>query len=371
MTDYKKIKRVHNRDIYKKLDLLIIDEISMVRSDLLDCVAQFLKQNGPDYDKPLGGVQLLCVGDLFQLPPIVADNEERNFIRSRYRSEYFFSARCLHQDSTWMKYVEFSEVFRQENAEFISLLNNIREGVNLQSTLDVINSSCMNRDWGTSPSVYLTANNAQADRINKDQLDLLPGNYTVFEGSVWGTFANQDKKLPAPINLCLKDGAQVMFTKNNHITGWVNGTLGIIRDLDHDKIHVEICGGRSNRMVVVAKETWENIKYKYDPDEDEIISEVVGQYTQFPLTPAWAFTIHKSQGKTLDRVTLDLDRGAFATGQVYVALSRCRALDDIKLVKPIRLEDVKIDERIEQFYAPLRAWAENQVEQSLIKGNRP
>jgi len=345
------IQRLYDRRLYTRLDLLVIDEISMVRADVLDAMDKFLRMNGRYPDRLFGGVQVMMVGDLFQLPPVVARNEEATLFGRAYTSPYFFSAKCL--GDAEMTPVELSKVFRQTDAELTEMLNNIRLAEGLDEVVPRINSRCCRSQAAKDALLTLTCTNAAADEVNSTRLAKLVGESRVFHGTIDGRFPVEEDKLPSPMNLALKNNAQVMLTKNDEHKRWVNGTLGIVRKLDETLVQVELLTDRPNAIYDVQRVKWEAYKYEYDYSADRIKPSVIGTYRQFPLMLAWAVTIHKSQGKTLERVEVDLGHGAFAPGQVYVALSRCRSLQDLSLKRPIDPHEVKCDERIKRLYALL------------------
>jgi len=342
------IKLVHNRKLYKKMDLLIIDEVSMVRCDLLDSIDKFLQKNRSSR-KPFGGVQLLLVGDLFQLPPVVSREEWDVLEQKGYASPYFFSSFGL--QNTSMAPVELTYIYRQEDSTYIDLLNSIRVGDDIESVIEKLNGQLCEDYY--QPDITLTCTNNLADKINKYELGNLLSEEHLFKGTLEGHFTLEQNKLPAPMELRLKEGARVMFTKNDAQRRWVNGTIGVVRKIEQRTIMVELLSNSRGSVYDVLPEIWESYKYAYDSEQDEIVSNKVGQYTQYPLMLSWAVTIHKSQGKTLDNVLVDLGSGAFASGQVYVALSRCRSIDGFRLARPIREMDVKSDPMIIRFYIEL------------------
>jgi len=352
------IQTVTQRTIYTHLELLIVDEVSMVRADLMDGMGWFLEKNGPRPGEPFGGVQVLLVGDPFQLPPVVDQQDLNTFFRRVYRSPYFYSAKVL-QDASIIP-VELGRVFRQRDPSFTDLLNQIREGRDIVQAINVINARCHGKtgDSGDRLKVTLTPTNRVADARNAKALAQLHGQSTTYSGICEGDFDARSERLPSPQNLELKSGAQVMFTKNDSGKRWVNGTLGIVRELGRDKVRVELAFSPSQAIVDVGPVSWESIKYRWDEKTETIDKEITGRYIQIPLMLAWATTIHKSQGKTLDSVEIDLEGGAFATGQVYVALSRCREIENITLTRPIRPADVLWDAEIGRFYAEMHRLAD-------------
>lgn len=356
--DLSSIKLVRDRKLYQKLQLLIIDEISMVRADIFDAIERFLCLNGPHPGEPFGGVQLCVVGDLFQLPPVVA-YAEREIYHQQYRSAFFFSA--MSYPLAKFNVVELKTVYRQHNAGFIELLNHVRSGKADADVLQALNQRRENHQLTkleASGAIVLTTTNTLADKTNIMQLSKIPGEVFTYNASISGDFIDTDDKLPAPKELLLKVGAQVMFTRNDtrygpHAARWVNGTIGIVTALSERMIEVSVSYKGYRKCYVVEKEEWENIRYHYTPETHLIEEQTVGTYCQYPLIHAWAITIHKSQGKTLEEVVIDMGNGAFAPGQLYVALSRCPDFDKITLKQPITAKDVCCDASVVQFYRSL------------------
>lgn len=341
------IKRLADNSLYSDIDTIIIDEASMLRADMLDAIDIFLRKNAKDSKRPFGGVQIVLVGDLFQLPPVVS-REEDDIYYSFYETPYFFSANCFSLDM--FQVLLLDKVFRQADEDFVNVLNIIREGNASIETLLPINSR-------TAPSyiadnhIILCTTNASADEINKMKLNKLRGSESEYQATLEGSFSgNSEKYLPVNTVLSLKKNARVLFIKNDGGGRWVNGTLGTISKLKNDLIQVKLDSGG---VVDVGRETWSDVRYKYNQEEREIEEEVVGKIYQYPLKLAWAITIHKSQGMTFDKVCLDFRRSAFAHGQAYVALSRCRTLEGITLTKNIYPNDVLVDFRIVEFYGKL------------------
>ena len=343
--DPKHIKAPADCSLYAKVDLLIVDEVSMLRCDLIDAMDAFLRKARSDHSA-FGGVQLLLVGDLFQLPPVVPKAEAEVLAARGYTTPYFFSALSLQDVS--LHPVELTTVHRQRDPGFVALLNRVRVAERTPDTVRELNRLCEN---GSVPGsgITLTATNAAADSINDKELLRIPSKEHLLKGELEGRFNFGRDRLPSPIDLRLKVGAQVMFTKNDEQKRWVNGTMGIVREMDEDSIRVEVDGKAHD----VERTSWETYEYEFDAKKDCILSKPQGKYTQYPLMLAWAVTIHKSQGKTLDNVLIDLGHGAFASGQVYVALSRCRSLEGIKLARPLRPSDIRCDPTIRRFYLAL------------------
>lgn len=347
--DLDSIRKLSSRELYEKLDVLIIDEVSMVRADLFDAIERFLRLNGPDPDLPFGGVQIILVGDLFQLSPIVNRSADARLFGSKYKSEFFFDAHCM--SSCDLIPLELTKAYRHEDQHFVNILDRIRYAENHRSSVAEVNRTCFLRSRkDLKQAITLTCTNKVADDINYTYLENITKKEYVFEGSVDGRFNIKDDRLPSPYTLRLKLGAQVMFTKNDSKKRWVNGTIGIVKKLSDKLIYVEIEDNNCKFIYSVQRTVWESYEHKYDYEHRKVISEVIGKYVQFPLMLAWAVTIHKSQGKTLSNVLIDLGSGAFTHGQVYVALSRCRSLFGISLVNPIKMSDIKCHERVKQFY---------------------
>ncbi len=336
------------RELYRQIELLIMDEISMVRADLLDHIDRFLRINR-DNDQAFGGVQVVMVGDLFQLPPVVSSDVERQFLQKRYQTPFFFSARVFSDDFEW-EAIEFGRVYRQENRHFLRLLEAIRSGRADYEDIETLNERYLPdfeaEDW----YITLTTTNRAAEQINRRRMDQLKTPAFYFPARLQGAFSAKST-YPADINLELKEGAQVMFLRNDPQKRFFNGTIGRITGLTDSRVKVRITAQGRDEEVNVERFDWELIRYTLDEkDPGKIVPEVTGTFTQFPLKPAWAITIHKSQGKTFERAVIDLGRGAFAHGQLYVALSRCRSLEGIILRQRIRPADIIIHEAIPEFY---------------------
>jgi len=333
---------------YEKLDLLIIDEVSMVRADVLDAIDRFLRLNGPHKGLPFGGVQVLFVGDLHQLPPVVASKEDAHYFATEYASPFFFSAHAFAQAE--VRAVELTRIFRQKDRKFIDILNSVRLGSPASDVLDELNAR-VTPAVDSGRETVLSTTNLIADRINKRHLAALPSDAEMYVGALDGEFNIRNDRLPAPMELLLKPEARVMFTRNDPDGRWVNGSLAVVEELTKKSIRVVM--DENGETVDVEKMLWETYRYEFDEDEEVHIPLVTGSYKQLPLTHAWAITIHKSQGKTLSAARIDLGHRAFAPGQVYVALSRCRRLKDLSLSRPIIPRDVFCDERVKAFYATM------------------
>lgn len=347
--------------IIQNIETIVIDEVSMLRSDLLEAIDYSLRKNGGDPNKLFGGKQIIFVGDVFQLPPVTDTTDEvENFLFSEeYRSEYFFDSKSYKKISPI--YYEFQVSHRQKaDLHFVKILDNIRICKSDDLTLNAINERYLpnytpkNEDF----IIILTSINAIANVENSKKLQEL--NYTRFtyEADIVGEF--KEEKYPTQKTLELKKFAQVILIKNDPSGRWVNGTIAKIDFLAKDIIEIRLQNGQTHKL---QKETWDNRKYKYDRDKKRIVSETTGSFSQFPIKLAWAITIHKSQGLTFDNVMIDLGSGAFVNGQVYTALSRCRTLKGIVLKRKLRKEDIIADPRIINFHQA------EQLAYSIIKGN--
>ncbi len=335
--------RKERQKLIRTLDLLIIDEISMVRADLLDAVDATLRRYRHN-DLPFGGVQLLMIGDAQQLSPVVKEHE-RPFMEKVYPSPYFFYSKAL-QKLSYVT-VELQKVYRQKDAEFLELLNAVRENRVTQNVLNSLNSR-LHAYEDDGQTIRLTTHNSQSDSVNMSKLDELPGEMRMFEADVEGDFP--ENIYPADEVLMLKEGAQVMFIRNDPEGEYYNGKLGkVISIKPNGTVEVEPADG--DLPVWVSPVEWENIQYVLNED-GEIVPSVVGRFRQLPLRVAWAITIHKSQGLTFDRVIIDAS-AAFAFGQVYVALSRCRSLEGISLESPVRMSGICSDSYVAAFNASM------------------
>jgi hypothetical protein len=332
-------------NLIEKLELLIIDEISMVRADLMDAIDRALRvvRKRP---LPFGGVQLLLVGDLFQLEP-VTKKEEWAWLENYYSTPFFFDAQVFHELD--LINIELTTIYRQSDPYFIGLLNQVRNGVAGYNDIVALNQR-PGRPFFNEKQFYITlcATRNIADNTNHEKLQQLKGPEFLLKGEIEDNFPN--KNLPTEKELTLKERAQVIFIKNDFgedSRRWVNGTLGVIEKVEDDGVFVKLEDGETHK---VKKVQWDNIQYEYDAGKNRIVDKVVGTFTQFPLKLAWAITIHKSQGLTFERVVINLGRGAFAAGQLYVALSRCTTLEGIVLKTRIRSSDVIVRRAVLEFY---------------------
>lgn len=325
------------RKIYENLDTIVIDEISMVSADVMDMIDHKLRI-ARGKDTPFGGCQMVVFGDLYQLPPVIVGDTAKQFMRDHYGTTFFFGAPGVKEGN--FQTIELSHIYRQKDEHFIELLNSIRLGKRTDDILSDINMSCVEEPCEDDTFITLAATNAVADNINRKRLAEIPEPEYSFDGTITGDLSSS--ALPTEANLKLKVGALVMMTKNdtNIDSGkkprWANGTLAVISGLTPDSIKVRI----DNSEYKIDKTTWEKCQYDYDEKTKTISKDVVGTFTQFPVKLAYAITIHKSQGQTYSAVKIDLARGAFAPGQVYVALSRCQNLNNLYLTRPLSARDI-------------------------------
>ncbi len=342
----KEIKKNPYRKWFSKIEVMIIDEISMVRADLLDAIDRSL-QIHRENPMAFGGVQMVFIGDLFQLPPVISSEEVRTMLNARYDSPYFFSAHVMKQVD--MEQLELRKVYRQDNRHFLRLLDAVRLNQVDWEDLEDLNSRYQPDFKPTESYITLSPYNRVVDRINQRELANLSTPEYIFTATVEGSF---DPRLyPADFEMRLKEGAQVMFIKNDPEGEFVNGTIGQVTQLDQNNIVVETNESGVKNTILVQPATWEVLRYRPKKNQpDELDTEVLGTFTQYPIKLAWAVTIHKAQGKTFDKVVIDMGRGAFEYGQAYVALSRCRTLEGIVLHQKLTHQDIRVDERIVEYY---------------------
>jgi ATP-dependent exoDNAse (exonuclease V) alpha subunit len=341
LDDVKKIRG--KADLFAALETLIIDEVSMVRADMMDAIDASLRLNRNRPYDPFGGVQLVLIGDLFQLPPVVERDLEEYF-EDNYVTPYFFSAKVFSEIR--LQKIELQHVFRQNDPEFILLLNKVRNKEIELSDLAKINQRHQpSLKFNTHDlAITLTSTNALASAINLQRLSALPSQEYDFDAVIEGDF--DDKSHPTDKKLKLRKGAQVMMVKNDPNKRWVNGTLGVIQHISDDSIKVSF----GSVVHTIEQTSWEKSVYEYDRTYRSIESIVTGSFRQYPIKLAWAITIHKSQGKTFDNVIINLGYGAFAHGQAYVALSRCRSYEGVYLNAPLKYSDIILDPRVRDFH---------------------
>lgn len=337
-----------HRKLLEQLELIIIDEISMVRADIIDTVDRILRVYSRNLREPFGGKQLLLVGDAFQLEPVVK-GDEREILARFYPNPYFFSARVFGQID--LVSIELKKVYRQSDPTFISVLDHIRGG-----TVGAADLQLLNTRYGVAISptadrerdlyITLATRRDNVDYINERRLAELPGEPEIFRGEIRGDFP--ESSLPTQLELVLKPGAQIIFIKNDYERRWVNGTIGTVNgfDMDGSTLYITTDDGRE---CDVKRESWRNIRYTYNEEKKQVEEEELGTFTQFPVRLAWAITVHKSQGLTFSRAVIDFTGGVFAGGQTYVALSRCTSLEGIRLKKPVSRADVFVRPEITEF----------------------
>ena len=325
-----------HRKLLEELELIIIDEISMVRADIIDAVDRILRVYSRNLREPFGGKQILLVGDVFQLEPVVK-GDEREILNRFYPTPYFFSARVFNQID--LVSIELQKVYRQTDATFVGVLDHIRNNTVGATDLQLLNTRYGTQIEESEADMYipLATRRDNVDHINDKKLAELPGEPVTFSGEITGDFP--ESSLPTSQELVLKPGAQIIFIKNDFDRRWVNGTIGIISGFDpfEETLYVITDDGKE---CDVKRESWRNIRYKYNEEKKQIEEEELGTFTQYPIRLAWAITIHKSQGLTFSRAVIDFTGGVFAGGQAYVALSRCTSLEGIQLKKPVSRADV-------------------------------
>lgn len=334
--------------LLREVELIIIDEISMVRADIIDFVDKVLRIYNRNMREPFGGKQLLFVGDIYQLEPVVKE-DDRRLLQPYYASSYFFDAKVFQNYP--LVSIELNKVYRQNDPSFISILDHIRTNQASDADFSLINAR-VNARLGNAGkpdggfTITLSTKRDTVDWINNQGLDNLKGDPVMFLGEIKGEFP--ESSLPTPVELNVKVGAHIMFIKNDMEKQWVNGTLGIIIGIDEEAgilyVHTE-----DGDDLQVQREMWENVRYRFNETEQKIEEEQIGTYVQFPVKLAWAITVHKSQGLTFRNVNIDFTGGVFAGGQAYVALSRCTSLEGITLKEPLRRNEVFVRSEVTQF----------------------
>ena len=339
-----------NRVVIENLKYLIIDEISMVSANIIDVIDKMLKA-ALHSNLPFGGVKLIFVGDLYQLPPVVKGDEERVYFSHRYLTPYFFSADVFKTVKVYP--VVLKQIHRQEDDEFKSALSCIRTGIEHRESVALLNRQCFRDKQNIhNDHVCLVPTNAKCNAINIKKLKEIDAHEVIFNAIVTGRIPANKWSLAVPDRLHLKVGAKVIFMKNN-LPNWINGSSGVVVEIVKDNVKVKLL--KNDIIVIVERETWEQGEYTYNYATKKLESNVVATFTQFPLTLGWAITIHKSQGMTLDPVSIDIGNGAFENGQCYVALSRAKSLEGLRLISPLRMSDIKVSPEINIFYQQILA----------------
>ena len=333
-----------HRKLIKEVELVIIDEISMVRADIIDFIDKILRVYSQNMREPFGGKQILLVGDVYQLEPVLK-NDEREIINRFYPTPYFFSARVFNEIE--LISIELTKVYRQTDKVFVNVLDHIRTNTAGAADLQLLNTRYNAKIEENESDMYITLATRRdtVDFINEKKLAELPGDSSIFTGEIKGEFP--ENSLPTQMELEVKPGAQIIFIKNDYERRWVNGTIGTIAGIDEDETLYVIT--EDGKEVDVKKDSWRNIRYRYNDKEKKIEEEELGVFIQYPIRLAWAITIHKSQGLTFSRVVVDFTGGVFAGGQAYVALSRCTSLDGIRLTKQITRGDIFVRPEIVNF----------------------
>jgi len=332
--------------LLNEVELIVIDEISMVRADIIDFIDRILRVYCHNMREPFGGKQLLFIGDVYQLEPVIK-NDERDILSHFYPNPYFFSARVFQEMN--LVSIELKKVFRQKDAGFIAALDHIRCNQITELELKLLNTRYENEERQGKEgelNIVLATRRDNVDYINQTELEKLPGDIITARGTIQGDFP--ESSLPTLLNLEIKTGAQIIFVKNDPDKRWVNGTLGIISQIDQEEEILRVITEDGNEVLVMP-ERWSNVRYTYNDKEKKIEEEELGTFTQFPIRLAWAITIHKSQGLTFNNVTIDFTGGTFAGGQAYVALSRCTSLDGLVLKRPITFSDVFVNPEVVKF----------------------
>lgn len=342
--EFLKYNKQH-RKLIEKTELIIIDEISMVRADIIDAIDRILRVYSRNLRQPFGGKQILLVGDVFQLEPVVK-SDEREIISRFYPTPYFFSARVFGEID--LVSIELKKVYRQTDKVFVGILDRIRNNTAGSVDLQLLNTRYGIDMDDSEQDMYITlaTRRDNVDFLNEKKLAELPGEPTTFEGKITGEFP--ENSLPTPKDLVLKPGAQIIFIKNDYDRRWVNGTIGIVSAIDEESEALYVVTDDGNEYDV-KKDSWHNIRYKYNEKKKLIEEEVLGVFIQYPIRLAWAITVHKSQGLTFSRVVIDFTGGVFAGGQAYVALSRCTSLDGIILKRAISPADIFVRPEIATF----------------------
>jgi ATP-dependent exoDNAse (exonuclease V) alpha subunit len=342
------------RKLLMNIDTLIIDEISMVRADLMDCIDIILRGVRSNYEI-FGGVQMIFFGDLFQLPPVV-QSEDRAVLRNEYKGVYFFNSHVFEEllsDPTAKDFqmIELDKIYRQSDTEFIDILNSIRTRTFNMAHLEKLNERVITslEDVKVPNYIYLSTTNETADTINEQNLNKLRGESKFYKSTISGEYSKD--RYPTQVQLELKVGSRIMMLNNEQGGKWINGTLGWVRKLNEESIIVDLDNGFTGE---ISAYSWEMYKPEFDEDLRIVVNHVSGSFSQLPVRLAWAITIHKSQGKTFENVVIDFGKFVFSEGQTYVAISRCTSIEGVYLVRPLRSNDIRIDYTVAKFLENLR-----------------
>lgn len=354
--------KYRRKKILQNIDTLIIDEISMVRADLMDCIDITLRGARGTYEL-FGGVQMIFFGDLFQLPPVVKSDEKYEFIK-QYKGIYFFNSQIFQEllsdpTSKDIEMIELDKIYRQSDQEFIEILNAIRTKAFTQQHLEDLNKRVIKTldDVKVPNYIYLSTTNETADNINQENLNKLRSESKFYNAVSSGEFGKD--RFPTQLMLELKEGARIMMLNNESNGRWINGTLGWVRKLNDASIYVELDNGYTGE---IGQYTWEVKRAEYDDDLKSLVNHTIGSFTQLPVRLAWAITIHKSQGKTFDNVVIDFGNYVFSEGQTYVAISRCTTLEGIYLIRPLRANDIRVDSSVVTFLSNLKKFLALELE---------
>lgn len=343
-------KKTKKGKIFQALDVLVIDEISMVRADLLDCIDVFLQQSRK-MRVSFGGVRVVMVGDLHQLPPVVTPSEKEALL-SLYQSPYFFSSHVFQKLSSGLYkqiiLLELKKIYRQSDTRFVEILNRVRANEAMPEDLDILNR-CVVDTEDIDDYILLTTINDTADKVNDMRLRQIEGPLHVFHATTTGDFS--EKQSPAAQTISLKTGAKVMLLNNDPDGRWINGTVGTLLRVTDEGVFVKLENGEVEKVEPV---TWNAYKTRFNEEENKIETFDIGSFKQLPIRLAWAITIHKSQGKTFKKVAIDFGRGSFAHGQTYVALSRATTLTGLKLMRPLLASSIIVDEQVLRFLEKFR-----------------